>query len=277
MYGGFFMEAMKIYANQLRIHIVNMLAASGSGHPGGSLSAADILIYLYFKEMNINSEDKDNRNRDRFILSKGHAAPVLYGTLAMKGFFSSSELKKLRKMGSFLQGHPDMRKIPGVEMSTGSLGQGFSASVGVALGGKIDERPYRVYTLLGDGELQEGIVWEAAMAASHYKLDNLVAIIDNNGLQIDGTNDEVMKVNPLKEKWESFGWNVIETDGHCFNAIEKAFESAKQIKGQPTVIIAKTVKGKGVSFMENQVGWHGVTPSEAERAKAIEELEKNIL
>jgi transketolase len=277
MYGGFFMEAMKIYANQLRIHIVNMLAASGSGHPGGSLSAADILIYLYFKEMNINSEDKDNPNRDRFILSKGHAAPVLYGTLAMKGFFSSSQLKTLRKAGSILQGHPDMHKIPGVEMSTGSLGQGFSASVGVALSGKIDERPYRVYTLLGDGELQEGIVWEAAMAAAHYKLDNLVAIVDNNGLQIDGTNDEVMKVNPLKEKWESFGWNVIEADGHCFNSIEKAFENAKQIKGQPTVIIAKTVKGKGVSFMENQVGWHGVTPSEAERAKAIEELEKNIL
>jgi transketolase len=269
------MESMKIYANQLRIHIINMLTESGSGHPGGSLSAADLLIYLYFKEMNIDSENKDNPNRDRFILSKGHAAPVLYGTLAMKGFFSSNELKNLRKMGSFLQGHPDMKKVPGVEMSTGSLGQGFSAAVGVGLGCKIDKKTYRVYTLLGDGELQEGIVWEAAMAASHYKLDNLVAIIDNNGLQIDGTNDEVMKVNPLKEKWESFGWNVIEIDGHCFSDMEKAFAAAKQTKGQPTAIIAKTCKGKGVSFMENQVGWHGVTPSQAERAKAIEELEKN--
>lgn len=268
------MESMKIYANQLRIHIINMLTESGSGHPGGSLSAADLLIYLYFKEMNIDSEDKDNPNRDRFILSKGHAAPVLYGTLAMKGFFSSNELKNLRKMGSFLQGHPDMKKVPGVEMSTGSLGQGFSAAVGVGLGCKIDKKTYRVYTLLGDGELQEGIVWEAAMAASHYKLDNLVAIIDNNGLQIDGTNNEVMRVNPLKEKWESFGWNVIEIDGHCFSDMERAFAAAKQFKGQPTAIIAKTRKGKGISFMENQVSWHGVTPSQAERTKAIEELEK---
>ncbi len=270
------MEPMEIYANQLRIHIINMLAAAGSGHPGGALSAADLLIYLYFKEMKIDSEDKDNPDRDRFILSKGHAAPVLYGTLAMKGFFNTSELTNLRKLGSFLQGHPDMLKVPGVEMSTGSLGQGFSASVGVALGGKIDEKSYRIYTLLGDGELQEGIVWEAAMAASHYKLDNLVAIIDNNGLQIDGTNDEVMKVNPLKEKWESFGWNVIEIDGHCFTDIERAFKQAKEVKGKPTAIIAKTSKGKGISFMENQVGWHGVAPSEAERAKAIEELERNI-
>lgn len=269
------MESMKIYANQLRIHIINMLTESGSGHPGGSLSAADLLIYLYFKEMNIDSEDKDNPNRDRFILSKGHAAPVLYGTLAMKGFFSLNELKNLRKMGSFLQGHPDMKKVPGVEMSTGSLGQGFSAAVGVGLGFKIDKCVNRVYTLLGDGELQEGIVWEAAMAASHYKLDNLVAIVDNNGLQIDGTNDEVMKVNPLKEKWESFGWNVIEINGHCFSDMEKAFAAAKQSKGQPTVILAKTSKGKGISFMENQVGWHGVTPSQAERVRAIEELEKN--
>lgn len=265
---------MKIYANQLRKHIVNMLAESGSGHPGGSLSAADLLIYLYFKEMNVSSEDKDNPDRDRFILSKGHAAPVLYGTLAMKGFFNVAELKKLRKMGSFLQGHPDMKKVPGVDMSTGSLGQGFSAAVGVGLGCKIDEKSYRVYTLLGDGELQEGIVWEAAMAASHYKLDNLVAIIDHNGLQIDGPNDDVMKVNPLKEKWESFGWNVIEIDGHCFKDIERAFTLAKETKGQPTAIIAKTSKGKGISFMENQVGWHGVTPSEAQRVQAIQELEK---
>jgi len=270
------MEEMKRHAAQLRMHIINMLAASGSGHPGGSLSAADLLTYLYFKEMNVNCADKDNPDRDRFILSKGHAAPVLYAALAMKGFFDTSELKTLRKMGSFLQGHPDMRKVPGVDMSTGSLGQGFSVSVGVALGGKIDEKSYRVYTLLGDGELQEGIVWEAAMAASHYKLDNLVAIIDNNGLQIDGTNDEVMKVNPLREKWESFGWNVIVIDGHCFQEMEQAFVVAKKTKGQPTVIIAKTSKGKGVSFMENKVGWHGVTPSEAERVQAIQELEASI-
>jgi transketolase len=265
---------MKNYANQLRIHIINMLTEAGSGHPGGSLSAADLLTYLYFKEMKIDSADQDHPDRDRFILSKGHAAPLLYGILAMKGFFSSNELNRLRKMGSFLQGHPDMRKVPGVEMSTGSLGQGFSAAVGVGLGAKIDKKTYRVYTLLGDGELQEGIVWEAAMAASHYKLDNLVAIIDNNGLQIDGTNDEVMQVSPLHEKWESFGWKVIAIDGHCFSDIERAFTIAKQTKGQPTAIIAKTIKGKGVSFMENQAGWHGVAPSEAQRVAAIRELGK---
>jgi transketolase len=268
------MEIMKNYANQLRINIIKMLTEAGSGHTGGCLSAADLLIYLYFKEMKVDSENRDNPDRDRFILSKGHAAPVLYGTLAMKGFFNMNELKNLRKLGSFLQGHPDMRKVPGVEMSTGSLGQGFSAAVGVGLGGKIDKKTYRVYTLLGDGELQEGLVWEAAMAASHYKLDNLVAIIDHNGLQIDGANDEVMTVNPLKEKWESFGWKVIEIDGHCFNDMEKAFAVAKQTKGQPTAIIAKTIKGKGVSFMENQVGWHGVAPSKAQSVEAIQELER---
>ncbi len=268
------MEVMQSYANQLRIHIINMLTEAGSGHPGGSLSAADLLVYLYFKEMKIVSTDCDNPDRDRFILSKGHAAPLLYGILAMKGFFSSNELKNLRKMGSFLQGHPDMRKVPGVEMSTGSLGQGFSAAVGVGLGAKIDKKIYRVYTLLGDGELQEGLVWEAAMAASHYKLDNLVAIIDNNGLQIDGTNDEVMQVSPLQEKWESFGWKVIAIDGHCFRDIERAFTIAKQTKGQPTAIIAKTIKGKGVSFMENQAGWHGVAPSEAQRVAALQELKR---
>lgn len=270
------METMKIYATHLRMHIVNMLTTAGSGHPGGSLSAADLLTYLYFREMNVDSAREDDPNRDRFILSKGHAAPVLYGTLSMKGFFPMDELKKLRKMGSILQGHPDMKKVPGVDMSTGSLGQGISAAVGVALGGKIDKKSYRVYTLLGDGELQEGIVWEAAMAASHYKLDNLVAIVDNNGLQIDGPNDEVMKVNPLKEKWESFGWKVIEINGHCFKDMEKAFAVARESKGQPTAIIAKTSKGKGVSFMEDQVGWHGVVPTEAQRIQAIEELEKTM-
>lgn len=266
------LEEMSKYASQLRIHIVDMLTEAGSGHPGGSLSAADILTYLYYKEMNIDPNNKDNPDRDRFVLSKGHAAPVLYGTLAMRGFFDIKELKNLRKVGSFLQGHPDMRKVSGVEMSTGSLGQGFSASVGMAIGNKIDGKNCRVYVLLGDGEVQEGIVWEAAMAASHYELDNLVAIVDNNGLQIDGPNDEVMKVNPLKEKWEGFGWKAIEIDGHSFEEIEKAFTEARETKGKPTVIIAKTVKGKGVSFMENQVGWHGVAPSAEERTKAFEEL-----
>lgn len=270
------METMKIHATHLRMHIINMLTASGSGHPGGSLSASDLLTYLYFREMNVDSARQDDPNRDRFILSKGHAAPVLYGALAMKGFFSVEELKNLRKMGSILQGHPDMRKVPGVDMSTGSLGQGLSASVGVALGGKMDKKSYRVYTLLGDGELQEGIVWEAAMAASQYKLDNLVAIIDHNGLQIDGPNDDVMKVNPVKEKWESFGWKVIAIDGHSFKEMEEAFKIARETKGQPTAIIAKTSKGKGVSFMENQAGWHGVTPSEEQRIQAIEELKKII-
>lgn len=270
------METMKIHATHLRMHIVNMLTASGSGHPGGSLSAADLLTYLYFREMNVDSTRKDDPNRDRFVLSKGHAAPVLYGVLAMKGFFPMEELKNLRKMGSILQGHPDMKKAPGVDMSTGSLGQGISAAVGVALGGKMDKKSYRVYTLLGDGELQEGIVWEAAMAASQYQLDNLVAIIDHNGLQIDGPNDEVMKVNPVKEKWESFGWKVITINGHCFKEIEAAFALARETKGQPTAIIASTSKGKGVSFMENQAGWHGVTPSEIQRVQAIEELRSII-
>lgn len=274
--GGFFVETMKIHATHLRMHIINMLTASGSGHPGGSLSAADLLTYLYFREMNVDSTRQADPNRDRFILSKGHAAPVLYGALAMKGFFGVEELKNLRKMGSILQGHPDMRKVPGVDMSTGSLGQGLSASVGVALGGKMDKKLYRVYTLLGDGELQEGIVWEAAMAASQYKLDNLVAIIDHNGLQIDGPNDDVMKVNPVKEKWESFGWKVIAIDGHSFKEMEEAFKIARETKGQPTAVIAKTSKGKGVSFMENQAGWHGVTPSEEQRTQAIEELKKII-
>lgn len=268
-------KIMKNYANKLRILIIDMLTEAGSGHPGGSLSAADILTYLYFKEMNVDPNKKDCPNRDRFVLSKGHAAPVLYGALAMKGFFNVEELKNLRKMGSILQGHPDMKKVPGVDMSTGSLGQGFSASVGMAIGSKLDNRESRIYVLLGDGEVQEGIVWEAAMSASHYQLDNLVAIVDNNGLQIDGPNDEVMKVSPLKEKWESFGWNTIEIDGHSFEDIEKGFTQAREFKGKPTVLIAQTIKGKGVSFMENQVGWHGVAPSEQDRLKAFEELKEH--
>ena len=268
------MKEMQNYANDLRMLIIDMLTGAGSGHPGGSLSAADILTYLYFKEMNVDSTKIDCPNRDRFVLSKGHAAPVLYGTLAMKGFINVQDLKNLRKLGSTLQGHPDMHKVPGVDMSTGSLGQGFSASVGMAIGSKLDKKDTRIYVLLGDGEVQEGIVWEAAMAASHYQLDNLVAIIDHNGLQIDGPNDEVMKVSPLKEKWESFGWNTIEIDGHSFVDIQKGFMLAKEVEGKPTVIIAQTVKGKGISFMENQVGWHGVAPSEQDRLKAFEDLKE---
>ncbi|OIJ12572.1 transketolase [Anaerobacillus alkalilacustris] len=266
-------EELQNYSSELRMHIIDMLTEAGSGHPGGSLSAADILTYLYFQEMNVDPTKKDDPDRDRFVLSKGHAAPVLYGALAMKGFIDLEELKNLRKLGSMLQGHPDMKRIPGVDMSTGSLGQGFSASVGMAIGNKLDNKESRVYVLLGDGEIQEGIVWEAAMAASHYKLDNLVAIVDHNGLQIDGPNDEVMTVSPLKEKWESFGWNVIEINGHSFEDIENGFSQARTVKGKPSVLIADTVKGKGVSFMENQIGWHGVAPSEQDRINAFEELQ----
>ncbi|MCC5909091.1 MAG: transketolase [Clostridiaceae bacterium] len=256
----------------IRRHIIEMLYESGSGHPGGSLSAADILSALYFHEMKVDPQNPKMEDRDRFVLSKGHAAPVLYATLAEKGFFDVKEIYKLRKIDAMLQGHPDMKGTPGVEMSTGSLGQGFSASCGMAIAGKMDNKDYRVYTLLGDGELQEGIVWETAMAAAHYKLDNLTAIIDYNKLQIDGTNAEVMGVDPISGKFEAFGWHVLEIDGHSFEAIIKAFEDVKKVKNQPTLIIAQTVKGKGVSFMENAVGWHGNAPKEDDKNKALEEL-----
>jgi len=259
-------------ANDIRIDIIKQTYYAGSGHPGGSLSAADIMAVLYFQEMNIDPSNPKKEDRDKFVLSKGHASPLLYATLAHRGFFPKEELTGFRKLGSMLQGHPDTKKVPGVEMSTGSLGQGYSASVGMAIAAKLDGKPTRVYTLLGDGEMQEGIVWEASMAAAHYKLDNLTVIVDWNGLQIDGKNDEVMTVTPVDKKFESFGFHVIRIDGHSFKEIEDAFAEARRTKGKPTAIIAKTVKGKGVSFMENNYGWHGKAPNEEEAKKAVAEL-----
>ncbi|KKY01918.1 MULTISPECIES: transketolase [Paraclostridium] len=259
-------------ARNIRRDIVTMIHSSKSGHPGGSLSAVEILTSLYFDEMNVDNRSPKMEDRDRFVLSKGHAAPVLYSTLAEKGYFDKSELNSLRKIGAMLQGHPDMKGIPGVEMSTGSLGQGFSVACGMAMASKLDNAPWRVYTLLGDGEIQEGIVWEAAMSAAHYKLDNLVAFLDFNGLQIDGEVEKVMNVGPVMDKFKSFGWNVIEIDGHDFDQIFAALDMAKETVGKPTMIIAKTVKGKGVSFMENNAGWHGTAPSDSDLEKALQEL-----
>jgi transketolase len=266
------LELLEQKATILRRDIVEMLYKAGSGHPGGSLSAVEILSALYFKEMNVDEKNPSWKQRDRFVLSKGHAAPVLYAALGEKGFFPKSELWKLRKIGSLLQGHPEMKNIPGVDMSTGSLGQGFSTAVGMALGLKTDNSDSRVFTLLGDGELQEGIVWEAAMAAPHYKLDNLTAFVDHNGLQIDGPNEEVMGVNPITDKFKAFGWNVLTAAGHDFGEILDALQKAKETKGKPTVIIAETIKGKGVSFMEDQAGWHGKAPNKEERDQAMNEL-----
>lgn len=259
-------------AQNIRVNIIKSVHFAGSGHPGGSLSAAEILTVLYFHEMNIDPRQPQKADRDRFVLSKGHGAPGLYSTLAERGFFPQEELKTLRKMGSNLQGHPDMKRVSGVEMSTGSLGQGFSAAVGMALADQIDGSSRRVYTMLGDGELQEGLVWEAAMAAGHYQLDNLVVIVDWNGLQIDGKNEEVMTVAPIDEKFQSFGFHVISVDGHSLPALTDAFDQAKAVKGKPTAIIAKTSKGKGVSFMDGQAGWHGKAPNEDEAKKAVTEL-----
>lgn len=265
-------EELKSLAKIVRKDIISMLTESRSGHPGGSLSAADILTTLYFGEMNIDPKNPKDENRDRFVLSKGHAAPVLYSVLARRGYFPVEELNTLRKINSRLQGHPSMKCLPGVDMSTGSLGQGISVSVGMALAGKIDNKDYRVYTLLGDGELEEGQVWEAAMAAAHYKLDNLTAFVDFNGLQIDGDITKVMNPSPIDKKFEAFGWNVIVIDGHDFKAIKNALNIAKEIKGIPTAIIANTVKGKGVSFMENQSSWHGTAPNDEQRIQALKEL-----
>lgn len=259
-------------AKQIRRNIVTMISKAGSGHPGGSLSAVEIATVLYFHAMRINPEYPDWTDRDRFILSKGHAAPLLYAVLAERGYFPRDQLWSLRKLGSPLQGHPDLRKVPGVEMSTGSLGQGLSVAGGIALAGKLDGKDYRVYTLLGDGEIQEGMIWEAAMSAAHYKLDNLTAFLDHNGLQIDGPVSEVMSPEPVAEKWSAFGWHVLTVDGHDFQQLAAAIAEAKGVKGRPTMIVAKTVKGKGVSFMENQVGWHGVAPTEEEMEKALQEL-----
>jgi transketolase len=259
-------------ARILRKHIIKMTCAAGSGHPGGSLSAADIVAALYFHELRLDPSRPDWPDRDRFVLSKGHAAPVLYAALAERGFFPVEELLNLRKLGSRLQGHPDMRKVPGVEMSTGSLGQGLSAANGMALAARLDRRDYRVYVLLGDGEIQEGQIWEASMAAAHYKLDNVTAFLDHNGYQIDGPVREVMSPEPVAAKWRAFGWHVIEIDGHNLSEILSALAEAKTVRGRPTMIVAETVKGRGVSFMEGQVDWHGVAPKPAERDRALVEL-----
>lgn len=265
---------LKKTANEVRKNIVTAVYHAHSGHPGGSLSAADILTYLYFEEMNIDPKNPKKADRDRFVLSKGHAAPGWYSVLAERGYFDKEELKGLRHVGCFLQGHPDMKHTPGVDMSSGSLGQGISAAVGMALAGKMDNADYRVYALLGDGEIQEGQVWEASMLAANHKLDNLVVIVDNNNLQIDGTVEDVNSPYPIDEKFKAFKFHVININGNDFGEIAAAFKEAREHKGQPTAIIAKTVKGKGGSFMENQVGWHGKAPNEEEYETAMKDLEK---
>ena len=267
------LELMKT-ANEVRKGIVTAVHSAKSGHPGGSLSAADIYTYLYFEEMNIDPKDPKKADRDRFVLSKGHTAPGYYSTLAHRGFFPVEDLTTLRKVGSYLQGHPDMKHIPGVDMSSGSLGQGISAAVGMAISAKLSDDDYRVYTLLGDGEIQEGQVWEASMLAGHRKLDNLVVIVDNNNLQIDGKITDVNSPYPIDKKFEAFNFHVINIDGNDFDQIEAAFKEARETKGMPTAIIAKTIKGKGVSFMEDQPGWHGKAPNDEQYAQAMEELEK---
>ena len=259
-------------ARRIRINALKAIHAAKSGHPGGSLSSADILATLYFGELNIDPKNPKMADRDKFVLSKGHAVPALYAALGERGFYEVNEMMTLRQVGSKFQGHPNMSKVPGIEMATGSLGQGFSAAVGMAIAGKIDKNPGRVYVLTGDGELQEGIVWEAAMQAAHRKLDNLVAIVDLNGLQIDGKVSDVKCVCPVDEKFRSFGWNVINVDGHNFEELTTASDEAKKCGGVPTAIIAHTHKGKGVSFMEDNAGWHGKAPSDEELAAAIEEL-----
>ena len=267
------LELMKT-ANEVRKGIVTAVHSAKSGHPGGSLSAADIYTYLYFEEMNIDPKDPRKKDRDRFVLSKGHTAPGYYSALANRGYFPVEDLTTLRHTGSYLQGHPNMNDVPGVDMSSGSLGQGISCAVGMALSAKLSGDDYRVYTLLGDGEIQEGQVWEAAMFAGHRNLDNLVVIVDNNGLQIDGKIDDVCSPYPIDKKFEAFNFNVINIDGHNFDEIDAAFKKARETKGMPTAIIAKTVKGKGVSFMEGQAGWHGKAPNDDEYAVAMEDLKK---
>lgn len=268
------MENLQNKAFNIRKNILEMIFTASSGHPGGALSCADLLTALYFSEMKIDKDCPQDENRDRLVLSKGHASAALYATLAEIGFISKEELLGFRNINSILQGHPDMRRIPGVDMSTGSLGQGLSAANGMALAGKLDSKSYRVYCIMGDGEIEEGQIWEAAMTASHYQLDNLCAIVDNNNLQIDGTVTEVMNVNPIDEKFRSFGFHVINIDGHNIDQILQAFEEARNTKGKPTVIVAKTIKGKGISFMENQAGWHGKAPSKEEYEIAQKELSK---
>ena len=265
---------LQITANEVRKGIVTAVHSAKAGHPGGSLSAADIFTYLYFEEMNIDPKNPKKQDRDRFVLSKGHTAPGLYSALAQRGYFPVEDLKTLRHLGSYLQGHPDMKHIPGIDMSSGSLGQGVSVAVGMAAAGKYDKKDYRVYTLTGDGEIQEGQIWEAAMWAGHRKLDNLVVIVDNNNLQIDGSVEDVCSPYPIDKKFEAFNFHVINIDGNDFDQIRAAFKEARETKGMPTAIIAKTVKGKGVSFMENAAGWHGKAPNDEEYEIAMADLEK---
>lgn len=269
-------KQLQIKACTVRMGVIEGVFNAKSGHPGGSLSVADILTYLYFDHMNVDPKNPKDENRDRFVLSKGHTAPALYAVLANKGFFPVSELKNLRKPGAMLQGHPSMNRTPGVDMSTGSLGQGISTAVGMALGGKIDKKDYRVYTVLGDGEIEEGQVWEAAMFAAAKGLDNLCTVVDNNNLQIDGSIAEVNSPYPIPEKFRAFGWNVIEIYGHSFDEIDAAFKAAEEFKGKPTAIIAKTVKGKDVSFMEDQCSWHGTAPNAEQYEQAMSELKAKL-
>ena len=263
-------------ANNVRKNIIEGVYNAGCGHPGGSLSIADIITYLYFEELRVDPKNPKDPKRDRFVLSKGHTAPALYAVLAERGYFPTEDIKTLRKTTSYLQGHPDMKGTPGIDMSTGSLGLGFSTACGMALSAKIDGKDYRTYTIVGDGESEEGQVWEAAMFAAHYKLDNLCVILDWNGLQIDGPVTEVMNPTPHDKKFEAFGFHVISIDGHDFDAIEAAFAEARSIKGKPTVIIAKTIKGKGVSYMENQVGWHGSAPNDEQYAQGVAEIKATM-
>ena len=265
-------KQLQIIACKVRMDAITGVHSAKAGHPGGSLSAAEMFTYLYFKEMNINPAEPRIENRDRFVLSKGHTAPGLYATLAHRGYFPVSDMPTLRHIGSYLQGHPNMNYVPGVDMSTGSLGQGLSAAVGMALGAKYQNKDFRVYALMGDGEIQEGQIWEACMAAAHYKLDNLVAIVDNNGLQIDGNVADVMSPYPIVDKLEAFGFHVMAIDAHDFDQIEAAFAEARSVKGKPSAIVMKSVKGKGVSFMENNAGWHGKAPNDAEYEQAMAEL-----
>ena len=269
-------KMLMVNACKVRIGVIESTHAAKAGHPGGSLSAAELFAWLYFKELNVDPKDAHKWDRDRFVLSKGHCAPGLYAALALRGFFPWEDLKTLRHIGSYLQGHPDMKSIPGVDMSTGSLGQGISAACGMALAAKLQNNPCRVYTLLGDGEIQEGQVWEAMMFAHHYKLDNLCAVIDNNGLQIDGPVDQVMSPYPIEEKLRAFGWETLTVDGHDFGQLENAFSQARTVKGRPFAVVMKTTKGKGVSYMENQVGWHGKAPNDEQAETALRELNAEL-
>ena len=265
-------KSLEERAKVIRRHVIRMLAKAGSGHPGSSLSIVDLLVALFYNKLRYNPQQPTWPDRDRFILSKGHACPALYALLAEIGYFTVDKLDTLRQFGSILQGHPCKKTTPGIEISSGSLGQGLSVGLGIALAARIDKKDYRTYVMLGDGEIEEGQIWEAAMAASHYKADNLCAILDNNGLQIDGFINEIMSPHPIPEKWRSFGWHVIEINGHDYKSILTAYDEAEKIKGRPTIIVAKTIKGKGVSFMENQVDWHGKAPSKEEAERALAEL-----